>query len=338
MPNTSAETPPARPQRSAQSAKAIRAAAKSSPARKGGRGGKLPQKRQIPWMTIAAFAVIVALIGALAIYLVPLYQKKADAEKYTPSSTNKDPSLAIPGVVHKEFPAGLHVQASQRVAYDSFPPMGGPHDASWAVCNGVVYPKAVRNENMVHALEHGAVWIAYNPDKVSGSALDTLKDKVTGQPAMMLSPYPNLDQPISLQSWGHQLKLSDADDKRIDEFITSLRLNSNGVYPEVGADCANPTFDTKNPPAFDPSTPGPDAIPMDGKGLQQDTSETMGGGLPGGGLPGGIPGLPGMPGQPVPGQPGQIAPGEPAPGEPVPGSPDQSGATVPGGEQPSAGQ
>ncbi len=349
MPNTSADTPPARPQRSARSAKAIRAAAKSSPSRKPGKkGGKLPQKRQIPWATIAAVFVVVALIAALAIYLVPMYQKKADAEKYTPSKDNKDPSLSIPGLIHKDFPAGLHVQPTQRVAYDQSPPMGGPHDANWAVCNGMVYPKAVRTENMVHGLEHGAVWIAYNPDKVSGSALDTLKDKVVGQPAMMLSPYPGLDQPISLQAWGHQLKLSDANDKRIDEFITSLRQNPN-TYPEVGADCANPMFDTKNPPPFDPTPPGPDAVPMDGKGLQRDITETAGGmpGVPGGGLPGGIPGLPGMPGQPAPGQavpgaPGQAAPGAPgqaAPGQPAPGDPgDQPGATAPGADQPAPGQ
>ena len=63
---------------------------------------------------------------------------------------------------------------------------------------------------MVHALEHGAVWIAYNPDKIKGEALDTLKAKVEGQPYMLMSPYPGLDKPISLQSWGHQLKLTKA--------------------------------------------------------------------------------------------------------------------------------
>ena len=31
------------------------------------------------------------------------------------------------------------------------------------------------------------------------------------QPYTLMSPYPGLDQPISLQSWGHQLKLTDAD-------------------------------------------------------------------------------------------------------------------------------
>ena len=39
----------------------------------------------------------------------------------------------------------------------------------------MVYPAAVRTENLVHSLEHGAVWIAYNPDQVVGDALATLQ-------------------------------------------------------------------------------------------------------------------------------------------------------------------
>ncbi|MQY30046.1 DUF3105 domain-containing protein [Nocardia aurantia] len=313
------------PNTSAKSAKAIRAAAKSSPARKAGGGGaKLPNKRQIPWPTIGAAVVIIALIAALAVYLVPMYQKKADAEKFTPTAQKKDPSLQIPGVVTKEYKGALHVSATQRVAYDQSPPFGGPHDASWADCTGKVYGKAIRTENAVHALEHGAVWIAYNPDKVAGGALDELKQQVQGKPYMLMSPYPGLDSAVSLQSWGHQLKLSDPDDKRVGEFISALRLNQYGVYPEVGADCANPTFNVDSPPPFDPTPPGPTAIPMDGKGLSQDQTELSGGaggGIPG--LPGGIPGLPGMPGVPggVPGQPAAPAPAQPAPAQPAPAQP-----------------
>jgi len=146
---------------------------------------------------------------------------------------------------------------NQTVAYTHSPPFGGTHDGYWAACNGVVYTTPVRNENMVHALEHGSVWIAYNPDKISGDALKTLSAKIDGQPYSLMSPYPNLDQPISLQSWGHQLKLSDPNDPRIDEFIQSLRSNQY-QYPEPGASCAalGPgQFDQDNPPPFAPAPP-----------------------------------------------------------------------------------
>jgi hypothetical protein len=79
----------------------------------------------------------------------------------------------------------------------------------------------------------------------------------------MLSPYPGLDRPISLQSWGHQLKLDSADDPRIDRFIAALRQNRY-QSPEPGARCDtfDPSgFDVADPPPFEPGPPGPDALP-----------------------------------------------------------------------------
>ena len=42
-----------------------------------------------------------------------------------------------------------------------------------------------------------------------------------------MSPYEGLDKPISLQAWGYQLKVDNADDGRIDEFIKALRENAS---------------------------------------------------------------------------------------------------------------
>jgi uncharacterized protein DUF3105 len=168
------------------------------------------------------------------------------------TGANQDPSTTIADIEIKPYTSRDHVSASQRVAYDQAPPFGGNHDGLWAACNGVVYPTAVRNENMVHTLEHGAVWIAYNPDQVKGDALKALALKVTGQPYTLMSPYPGLDKPVSLQSWGHRLKLTDPADPRVDQFIKSLRQNAY-TFPEPGATCDSPQFDQDNPPPFDPS-------------------------------------------------------------------------------------
>jgi hypothetical protein len=316
---------------SAKSAKAVQAAGKSSSSRKGGGKSPLKKKRQVPWLAVGAAAVVIALVGVLAYSLVPRYLDKADLEKYTPSAQRKDPSDQIEGVIKKDYPAGLHVAGTQRVAYDQSPPFGGPHDAAWANCTGVVYSKPIRVENAVHSLEHGAVWITYNPDKVDAAGIDTLKQKVEGKQQTLMSPYPGLTSAISLESWGHRLNLDSADDKRVNQFLTALRANPY-TYPEVGASCSNPSFDANNPLPFDPTPPGPNAVPMDGKGLSQDQTE-LSGGMPG--LPGGIPGIPGVPGQPgAPGQPGVPAlPGVPGlPGAELPTQP------APGQPQPPAGQ
>lgn len=264
----------------------------------GGRG------RQIPWATVGAVAVVLLIIAGLAVYLVPKYEDKQEIAKFTPSSSNPDPSDKIDGVTKVYYPAGQHVEPTQRVAYDQSPPFGGPHDAVWATCTGIVYPNQLRSENAVHALEHGAIWITYNPDTIAPGDLDTLKSKVEGEQYLLLSPYPGLDKPISVQSWGHQLKVDSAGDKRIDEFIEALRRNSQtgvytekpeeAAYPEVGAECAAipGSFDPSNPPPADVGPVPADAVPMTGVGSTQATDES---------------------GMGTPTQPATTAPAEPVP-------------------------
>lgn len=226
-----------------------------------------------PWGIILGVIVVVLMAGGVFTYaFVQIHEK----EKWIASDENKDPSENIDGIKKVTYDGAQHVTGAQRVAYDQSPPFGGPHDQVWANCSGTVYDKAVRNENMVHGLEHGAVWIAYNPDKIKGGALDTLKSKVEGQPYMMLSPYPGLDKPISLQSWGHQLKLDSADDERVDQFINSLRANKY-EHPEPGGRCDSDGtgFDPTNPPPFVAEKPGKDAVTMDGKGAIEAGDEGM---------------------------------------------------------------
>jgi hypothetical protein len=110
----------------------------------------------------------------------------------------------------------------------------------WADCTGTVYPDPIRSENAVHSLEHGAIWITYRPD-LPADQVDELTKKVEGVSQMLMSPYPGLKSPISLQSWGHQLFVDSASDERVDDFIDDLRLNTV-TTPEFGASCTNPEF------------------------------------------------------------------------------------------------
>jgi hypothetical protein len=120
------------------------------------------------------------------------------------------------------------------VAYPQSPPVGGDHDPQWVDCTGTVYDEPVRNENAVHALEHGAVWITYT-DGVSQDDVDALAAKVEGQPYSFMSPYPDQESPVVLTAWGVQLGIDGADDPRIDEFLTTYR--SGPQTPEPGATC-----------------------------------------------------------------------------------------------------
>jgi hypothetical protein len=111
---------------------------------------------------------------------------------------------------------------------------------------GDVYTAQIADEHAVHSLEHGAVWITYKPD-LPQDQIDRLAQRVRDVPYMLMSPHPDLDSPISLQSWGYQLKVDDANDSRIDDFIRALRLNNT---QEPGAICSGGITDT-SPTPFD---------------------------------------------------------------------------------------
>jgi hypothetical protein len=217
--------------------------------------------RAVPWGTIAA--VLVVVLFAVGVFGYAFVRSRADSAlaaalaAFTPSASNQDPSNQIAGIAEQTYQGGQHVGPTEQVAYTQSPPTGGTHDQYWAACSGVVYDQPVRSENLVHSMEHGAVWIAYDPRRVSGDALDQLTARVQDRPYSVLSPYPGLDQPIALQSWGHQLKVADAADPRIDQFVTALRANPY-THPEVGASCQAlrpDQFDQDAPPPYQPAPP-----------------------------------------------------------------------------------
>jgi hypothetical protein len=264
----------------AKSAKALQAAKSRSGGVRKGSPASVVTQRTIPWVTVAASFLVVLLVAGIAFFLVPKFQTKAAADKFVPSASNPDPSTSIDGVVSTTYPAGVHVTATQRVAYDQSPPYGGPHDQVWATCNGVVYPKALRSENAVHSLEHGAVWVTYNPADLSADQVSALAAKVQNKPFLLMSPYPGLDQPVSLQGWGRQLKLTDPTDPRIGEFISAVRGNRK-IFPEPGATC-----DTTTPTLFDPTNPPPaDSGPLPANAVKMDATGAAAGGGPGGAEP-----------------------------------------------------
>ncbi|RRQ26206.1 DUF3105 domain-containing protein [Rhodococcus sp. Eu-32] len=224
----------------------------------------VPGGSRVPWSIVGATFVIVLLIGLIGFNLTPRIIDRNQAQRFAPTAEDPDPAQGIEGVVEIEYAAARHVAATQRVAYDKSPPFGGPHDSTWATCTGIVYPVALRNENAVHALEHGAVWVTYDPNRVSAEDIDALSSRVEGKSYMFMSPYPDLRVPITLQSWGHTLELDSSADPRITQFIAALRQNPS-THPENGASCStiSGAFDPDNPPPFDATEPGPDAIPLD---------------------------------------------------------------------------
>jgi hypothetical protein len=187
---------------------------------------------QRPWGLIAAAVAVVVFAAAVITYAV-VQVNAADADKITAADQ-------ISGLKSYDYAEGQQ-HVTTEVDYTESPPVGGPHDIYWADCTGTVYDVDIRHENAVHGLEHGAVWITYNPDTISDADLSTLKGLVDGRAGMMLSPYPGLSSTISLQSWNHQLFLDSAADERVQQYIDFMLFNAE-YTPEDGASCEQPQF------------------------------------------------------------------------------------------------
>jgi len=134
-------------------------------------------------------------------------------------------------------PAGEHTQGD--VDYDQTPPTGGEHNDIWQ--NSGFYEEPVRDENAVHTLEHGAVWITYAPD-LPQDQKDQIRQLVEGQTCVVASPHPDLPTPVVASAWGKQLTLESADSPDLERFVRAFRLGPQ--TPEVGATCSGGTSDT----------------------------------------------------------------------------------------------
>jgi hypothetical protein len=218
-------------------------AARKPPPRKPGRS--IVNQKQTPWGLIASVIAVVLFAAAVVTVVITTHKSGGGgigANGVDPSNPYRQPELAaaksIKGLTYRVEPDHLHVPGP--IKYDSSPPVGGNHSQFWADCDGTVYPQPIANENAVHMLEHGAVWITYRQG-LPAAQVDVLKKFVVGGQYIAMSPYPGLKTAVSLQAWGYQLFVNSVHDPRIAQFISVLDHN-RAITPEYGASCAQPTF------------------------------------------------------------------------------------------------
>jgi hypothetical protein len=137
----------------------------------------------------------------------------------------------LDGVVKYDNLSRTHSEAPQ--TYPQTPPVGGVHSSVWQNCG--IYDQPVRNENAVHSLEHGAVWITYQPD-LPAAMIEHIRSLARGHDHVLVTPYPNLPKPVVASAWGLQLPLDDVADPRLSLFIS--RYESGPQTPEPGAVCS----------------------------------------------------------------------------------------------------
>lgn len=121
----------------------------------------------------------------------------------------------------------------ERVDYPQTPPVGGDHNPTWWNCGA--YQAPIVPEAAVHSLEHGAVWVTYDPGLPAEQVARV--NALADQTYVLVSPWSDdtLPAPIVLSAWGAQLPVEELPSPEADEFLQAFRQGSNA--PEPGAPC-----------------------------------------------------------------------------------------------------
>jgi len=124
------------------------------------------------------------------------------------------------------------------IHYAADVPTGGTHNANWQNCG--IYDQPVREENVLHSMEHGAVWIAYDPT-LPAEEIEQLQQLVRDERAKLrtfyvLAPKEEISAPIVATAWRVQLELENAFDDRLLKFMQ--RFHVGQFAPERGATCS----------------------------------------------------------------------------------------------------
>ena len=165
----------------------------------------LNRKRKIKKTAVWLIAIVVLLLIIGGAY------------QWAKSSEANRPGEAIP------VQPAEHIQPGQPLPglYLSNPPVSGWHygeTVEWGI-----YDQELTDQNVIHNLEHGGIWITYKPD-VPAELVENLK-RVAGEykRKVVLSPRAANDSPIALAAWGRLDKFDYFDEARIKKFIKAYK-------------------------------------------------------------------------------------------------------------------
>ena len=176
-------------------------------------------------------------IGVAALVLAGVFNWRTDAGRAWLDDVRTEDNIG-----------GLHT--TSKLAYKSQPPMGGPHNPTWQNCG--VFDTPLSDAHVVHSLEHGAVWITYQPAALDAAQVALLADAAARNDFVIVSPYPEQPATISLTAWNHQLDVEDASDDRVAKFVAHFTRALSA--PEPGAPCTGGADTTRD---TDPTAAGP---------------------------------------------------------------------------------
>lgn len=140
------------------------------------------------------------------------------------------PRLGKKELIGKPFPSQgqTHIGiGTAHPAYNSNPPTSGPHyakPADWGI-----YETELPDEQLVHNLEHGGIWISYNG--IDAETKLKIEDFAKKHPdKMIVTQRTKNDIGITLASWTRLLKLDAFDETTTAAFVNANKNKSPEPY------------------------------------------------------------------------------------------------------------
>lgn len=144
------------------------------------------------------------------------------------SSSQQNPT-DLPGQLFDNLGQDHITQGStEHPAYNSNPPTSGwhwPTPANWGI-----YKSEVPDEQLIHNLEHGGIWISYKPD-ANPELVAQLEDFAKRYRKIIVEPRAQNDSPIALAAWTRLQKLDNYDEQTILKFIEAHYDNGPEKVP-----------------------------------------------------------------------------------------------------------
>ncbi len=109
-----------------------------------------------------------------------------------------------------------HINEPNGFVYNSNPPTSGPHFGrapAWGF-----YEEALPDESLIHALEHGGMWISHRD--LNEQELDEVKSFARKYPgAVLVTPRDENQSRIAVAAWTKLMELDEVDLPRFEKFL-----------------------------------------------------------------------------------------------------------------------
>lgn len=195
-------------------------------------------RRRSRLLFLAVSLVVLALVVPVTVLIVRAQRDATELQAVAEEPIKGEEVVEVPSATHvtEDVPYEELQEVEVEEAGLLLPPLGGDHDP--VVQNCGFYDASVRSENVVHSLEHGAVWLTYRPG-LDESQVAILRSLAEENPYLLVSPFDQLASDVVATAWGVQLELDSVQDERLAPFLA--RYIQGEQTPEPGAPCSGGT-------------------------------------------------------------------------------------------------